>query len=264
MVQAAMVKFVLRAAGEAWEVGYAAGDASAEEVWAAINAEGNASREAVSTAGYAAGCASVERADNPRNEAQDLLRAPLGVLLEAVVAVGDVFGTNARCVEAAALLQETARLLGYQLRVRPVSLFARHVRTETWAVMGPRATGQLSHEARANAENYRPGGKDTGHLVLTSEEPCLLFDPNLRQLGASGYDAPSLILRINSTNPDTGRWLADAGSWQLEYILDEDNRVLIDWLDEIVRRLSSDAEYLAGMLRSGATAQMMRAQRHTS
>lgn len=186
-----------------------------------------------------------------------LPRAPLGALEEAVVAVGDVFGTTPRCVEAAALLQETARLLGYPLRVRPVSVIAHHVPTDTWAIMGPRATGRLSNEARAMTEDRLPDGKDNGHVILTSEEPCLLLDPNLRQLGASGWDAPSLILRINNTNPENGEWQAAPGDWHLTYILDEGNPVLVEKFDQVVRNLSSDAEYLARMLRAGATAEMM-------
>lgn len=186
-----------------------------------------------------------------------LPRAPLSILHEAVVAVGDVFGSNAKCVEAAALLQETGRFLGYQLRVRPVSVIAHHTPTDSWAFMGPRATRQLPSEVRESLEDHLPGGKDNGHVILTSEEPSLLLDPNLRQLGAHGHDAPSLILRINSTNPDSGEWHATPGSWQINYILDEDNRVLVDQFDQVVRNLSSEAEYLAQMLRAGATAETM-------
>lgn len=188
-------------------------------------------------------------------------RAPLPVLGEAVIAVGDVFGTTPSCAKAAALLYETARLLGYQLVVRPVSVLAHHVPTDTWVFMGPRASEKIPDQARARIENRLPDGKDNGHLILTCDDPLLLFDPNIRQLGSYGLDTPSLIIRISSTHPDEGAWNAEHDGLQLQYILDEDNRTLVKRFDELVKGFASDAEILARMLRAGATAETMRSLR---
>lgn len=193
-----------------------------------------------------------------KNGKTNIPQRSFGMLEQAVIAVGDVFGTTPDCVKAAALLRETARLLGYQLRVRPVSVLAHHLPTNSVAVMGPKVTALLSDEQLATIENHLPDGKDNGHVVLTCEEPRLLIDPNLRQLGAHGLDAPSLMLRIQSTNPLTGEWIAAPKDWQIHYILDEDNRVLIDGFERVGSQLASDAKYLSDMLKGGATAETMR------
>lgn len=185
-------------------------------------------------------------------------RAPLAVLGEAVIAVGDVFGSTPNCAKAAALLHETARLLGYQLAVRPVSVLAHHIPTDTWLFMGPRASEKIPDRARARIENHLPSGKDNGHVILTCDDPLLLFDPNIRQLGSYGLDTPSLIIRIASEHPDDGAWIAVHDGLELQYILDEDNRTLIEHFDKLVKRFASDAQTLAKMLRAGATAEMMR------
>jgi hypothetical protein len=124
--------------------------------------------------------------------------------------------------------------------------------------MGPKITALLSDNQLAEIENHLPGGKNNGHVVLTCEEPCLLIDPNFRQLGAYGFDAPSLIVRIQSTDPAGGEWIATPGEWKVHYVLDEDNRVLIDGFDEVVSQLADDAKYLANMIKAGATAETMR------
>jgi len=44
---------------------------------------------------------------------------------------------------------------------------------------------------------------------LTSEDPQMLYDPNLRQTGAYGIQAPSVIMNIDSTQPSSGEWNAN-------------------------------------------------------
>ena len=185
-------------------------------------------------------------------------RVPVEVLWEAVKAVGDVFGERPNCAEAAAVLQETASRLGYELTPRPVSVVVRHEATDTWAFMGPKASALLPDENRHQVEDLRPDGQDNGHLVLTCEDPRLLLDPNLRQLGSYGIDAPSLALRIKSTTPEDGAWSVDYEGLQLMYLLDEDHRVLLTNYDAVRRGFASEAAYLADMLRQGATADVMR------
>jgi hypothetical protein len=185
-------------------------------------------------------------------------RAEVALLLEAVVAVGDAFGTRPKCAEAAAVLQGTARLLGYTLVPRPVSVLIHHEPSDTWAFMGPKASALIPLEGRPGVEDHRPGGQDNGHLVLTCDDPRFLLDPNLRQLRSYGIEAPSLAVRIASVEPTDGSWSVDHDGLRLQYILDEDNRVLLERYDELLQRYSSEAEYLARMLRAGASAADMR------
>jgi len=191
-----------------------------------------------------------------------LPRVPQDVLFEAVVAVGDAFGSAPRCAEAAAVLWETARLLGYALEVRPVSLLIHDETRDTWGFMGPKASALIPDEVRSDVVDLRPNGQDNGHVVLTREEPTLLLDPNLRQLASYEIAAPSLVLNIRSTHPEDGRWSAELEGLRLMYIDDPDNLALVARWDDVVRRFASESAYLAEMLRAGATADTMRGLLH--
>lgn len=185
-------------------------------------------------------------------------RAPVGMLNEAVTAVGDIFGTEANCADAAALLVATARELGYELRPRPVAVFALKPSTGEFAFMGPKATALIPEHRKGAVEDMRPDGKDNGHLVLTSEDPLLLLDPNLRQLGAYGIEAPSVALRIKSTDPDSGDWQMKLADLDLVYILDESHTVLLERFNEVGEAAATDGKALAGLIRRGMSAAQIR------
>lgn len=190
--------------------------------------------------------------------------APMSVdmLMLATELVGDAFGTRADCAAAAGLLMLTAQHLGFDLTARPVSLYARQPSSGTEAVMGPRATALVPESERDWLEDLRPEGVtgDPGHMVLTSEKPPMLLDPNLRQLGAHGIPAPSLAIRIKSTNPTDGGWTVDLPDLKLVYLVDDDNDALRPRYERAQREHSSDAERLARMIRSGMNAAQIRAK----
>lgn len=191
----------------------------------------------------------------PSDEAEPSLRH----LEQAVIAVGDVFGEEANCAAAAALLSETAKSLGFDLTVRPVSVLAHEESSDTWVVMGPAATARIPDAARGRFENRLPDGKDNGHVILTTDAPIpLLLDPNLRQLNAYGIAAPSVIVRLKSTDPSDGAWGIDLGDLKLTYILDEGNRALVHDFEETKRKARPNAEQLADFIRSGESADQIR------
>lgn len=190
--------------------------------------------------------------------AENAGRAPLHMLAEAVLAIGDLFGTNADCATAAAMLKLTAGHLGYELSPRPVSLVAMQPSTGNVAFMGPKATSLVPESDRDRVENHLPEGKDNGHMVLTSEDPALLLDPNLRQLGAFGMQAPSLVIRIQSTEPSSGEWFAELDDLELQYILDEANPALSQWYNDGLVQHADRSRQLATLLRSGAKAHQLR------
>lgn len=187
-------------------------------------------------------------------------RASIEMLGDAVMAVGDVFGTTANCADAAALLAAAARELGYDLKPRPVAVFAHKPSTDDFAFMGPKATALIPENRKHAIEDLRPDGKDNGHLVLTSEDPLLLLDPNLRQLGAFGIEAPSVALRIKSTHPDSGEWEMKLPDLNLVYILDESHTVLLERYNEVADAAAVDGKALANMIRRGMSAAQIAAR----
>ncbi|WP_136588143.1 MULTISPECIES: hypothetical protein [Actinomycetes] len=180
--------------------------------------------------------------------------APIEMLQEAVIAIGDVFGSVPACVEAAALLHLAAAELGYELGPRPVSVLAHAKDSGNIAFMGPKASAMIPPEAHSRVEDLRPSGIDNGHLVLTCESPSLLLDANIRQLSVMEIDAPSIMLRIRSTTPASGEWSAAFGDLEILYILDEDNRALMTNWGEIVDMHRGNATQLVEMLNLGMSA----------
>lgn len=181
-------------------------------------------------------------------------RVDSAVLDEAITAVGDLFGTEPLCADAAALMQEVGHYLGYAFTARPVSLVAHQPSTGNIAALGPKATELFNDDVLANAESHLPDGRNTGHMVVTCEDPFLLIDANLRQLMRFGMDAPSLRVNIRSSRPSNGRWSFDLPDLQLLYILDENNQALLVGFQDTVASSSRLAAFMAENLRNGASA----------
>lgn len=157
-------------------------------------------------------------------------------------------------MEAAALLHLTAVELGYDLKPRPVSVFAYVRDSGNIAFMGPKACVMTPPEAHSRVEDLRPSGEDDGHLVLTCDNPSLLLDANTRQLSVMEIDAPSIMLRIRSTTLKSGDWSAEFGDLRILYVLDEGNRALMKNWEEIFDMHRGNAKQLAKMLKLGMSA----------
>lgn len=173
-----------------------------------------------------------QRASSPATPAQ---RPPENELSAAVIVVGELFGIEPDCASAAGLLAEVGAHLGYDLRPRPVSVLIHDQPTGSILAMGPKATEKLPVAQRQSMENHRLNGKDTGHLVLTSDEPSMVLDPNMRQLGTYGVDAPSIIIRVKSTQPESGEWQFSSNGLSLLYFLDEENHALLPLFEQTRR-----------------------------
>ncbi len=182
-------------------------------------------------------------------------KAPLAALGDAVELVGGIFGTQADCATAAALLCEIGRHLGYKLSVRPVSLIASQPSTETIVVMGPKALERFPKSALRTAHSKLLNGENTGHVVVTCEDPTLLLDANLPQLAVANISAPILMAKVGSTHPESGEWqLRPIEDLDLLYILDEDNDGLIHDFHKAMANFSDEAEHFAKLIRAGASA----------
>lgn len=175
-------------------------------------------------------------------------------LSAAVIVVGELFGIEPDCASAAALLTEVGAHLGYDLRPRPVSVLVHDQPTSSILAMGPKATAKLPPAQQKSMENHRPNGKDTGHLVLTSDGPSLVLDPNMRQLGTYGVDAPSIIIRVKSTQPESGEWQFSRNGLSLLYFLDEENHALLPMFEQTRRdpNVVAIARKIGEGIRSGA------------
>lgn len=178
-------------------------------------------------------------------------RSPEDELSTAVVVVGELFGIEADCASAAGLMVEIGAQLGYVLRPRPVSVIIREKTTNAVLTMGPRATERFSTEQLARMENHRPGGRDTGHIVVTSDAHSLMLDPNMRQLGSYGIDAPSIVIRVRSTEPASGEWEFSSATLDLVYIVDDGNEGLLPRYEDARREGARYARTIAAGIRAG-------------
>jgi hypothetical protein len=190
----------------------------------------------------------------------------LDILQQAVEAVGDKFGIENRCADAAAILITVGKHLGYTLEPRPVSLIAEqpsqtHPPMKNMVFIGPAAVAKMSANDRKRANKDQLEGDDSlGHVVLTCDDPPLLLDANLRQLEAMGFYAPSLQANIHTSHPESGHWYLPIGELDLKlfYILDDGASGLMENFDAAVTAASAEARDLASALRAGYTAKQIR------
>lgn len=170
------------------------------------------------------------------------------------------FGDTPDCAGAAALMVAIGDELEVPLRARPVSVVVRNTDTDDMFFMGPKARAGLSADQLARTEDLRLGDTDTGHMVVTSDDALLLLDPNLTQSRSYGIDAPAVMMRVQSTDPDSGEWFFRHGPFIVHYMLDEENRSLIPRFErhrEEARRL---AKFIANRLRKGASPEEIAAE----
>lgn len=186
--------------------------------------------------------------------------AALAELLVANEVVGRLFGIRPDCAGAAGVLAAVGEALGHRLHPQPVSVMGREVSIGHSFVMGPKARERFTAAQLERLEDLLPGGQDTGHLVLISEDPRLLLDPNLRQLGTYGIEVPSVVIRLRSARPDSGEWQFESGNLQLIYILDDENGLLLPRFNEIRDKSRPLATFVAQGIRSGASAEVIAAR----
>jgi hypothetical protein len=192
---------------------------------------------------------SLERAVSAITES----RVPIDLLRRAVEEIGQLYGTIQDCAGAAALLQETGRLLGYELTARPVSLLATHAASRTQIVMGRRATERVVEAGPIEIEDHLHGGRDTGHMVVTCDDPPMLMDANLfGQLAPHGIKVRPLCLDVLSAHPKDGMWITEHDGLDMVYISDDTDQSLVPRFEVNLRECKPHARSLAGALRASA------------
>ncbi|MFV0633348.1 hypothetical protein [Demequina sp.] len=131
-------------------------------------------------------------------------------------------------------------------------MIVRNTSTGDQFFMGPKARSVLSADALSMTEDLRQGGRDTGHMVVTSDDALLLLDPNLVQARSYGLDAPAVVMRVNSTDPESGEWFFHHEQFIAHYMLDEDNQALLPRFARQREEARGVARRIADRLREGA------------
>lgn len=185
----------------------------------------------------------IERAVNPHAK-----------LIRAVEVIGHAYGAYADCAGACALLCLTASELGYTLESRAVSAVIKQPSTNDTFFMGPKATALVPEGERHRIENHLPGGRDTGHMILTGLSPRMLFDANLGQIRGYGMNAPdSVAFAIPLTDEPDIAWRIELPDLDVTYMPDG-NPALVERYEAGLAKRKEEAGRLADMLSRGLSA----------
>lgn len=195
-----------------------------------------------------------------RERAQRRAPEPHAALNMASELIAYSYGSHADCAAAAALMVMTGKELGYTLTARSVSVLARQPSTGAIAFMGPRASALVAESDRSRAENHRAGDGDTGHMIVTADEPRVLIDVNVGQIRGYGMQAPDgITINIQSTDPENGQWIANTQDLELVYLPD-DNDALWDRYRAGLSQLQASAHRLAQLIAGGASVDAIKQQ----
>lgn len=188
---------------------------------------------------------------------EPLPRASLDVLQQAFSLVGERFGSDAKCVEAAAMLRGISKHLGYDLQVRPVSVGINDEVSGKSVCMGPKILASLTPEQRdAVHTDFLEDETSLGHVVLTNDSPALLMDPNLRQVNRMGVDVANLFVTIEDANPESGQWEVSGKGVAITYLLDPDASSLLENFEEYSAIEEADYRLIASALRRGQSVEL--------
>lgn len=195
------------------------------------------------------------RRKKERSKEESPLLSPENQLAAVTESVALMYGINADCAGAAALMVEIGDALGIKLQQRPVSVIAHEKSSGTTLTMGPKASSRFTPEQMAGMENYRPNGKDTGHIVVISDEHRALLDPNMRQLENFGVNAPAVMMRVKSAQPESGEWVFQwEDNLEILYILDDENEALIPRFEAMRSQCRATARAMATDISAGLAA----------
>lgn len=196
---------------------------------------------------------------NKLKRGEPIPKAPLETLHRAFELVGQRFGTRTKCVEAAAMLYGIAKHLGYDLRLRPVSVGINDNISGKSVCMGPRILAGLTPEQREEAHaDCLTGSNSLGHVVLTLDAPAFLMDPNLRQVNTLGINVPNLFVPIENANLDLkdGQWIVNGEGFEVTYLLDAGATPLLANFDQYSAIEEADYQMMAMALRRGQTVEL--------
>lgn len=171
--------------------------------------------------------------------------------------VSEFLGSEALCVEAAALFVRTAADLGHDVEARPVALLAQYGGVTV-------ALGRVAAQAYDEVQMGEPvevtdelagsGWNGAGHVVLVHRPTGALFDPTLPQISDRlGYRMPALAAHLDADDLDCGPWdfsSAD-GSMVMRYYLVPDDTSWVAGFGNSLHHCRPVAEQMADLVRTG-------------
>lgn len=182
-------------------------------------------------------------------------KAPVAQFLEASQVVGNYYWREPRCGDAAMLLREIGRLMGYTLDIRQVSIFAHDSATGRNAMSGNKVLSMIPEELLSRvAQVGSAESLGNGHVVLTCAELGILIDPTASQFTNLGVQFPNITMNIADCNPESGQWSAVLGDVSVWYILDDEATPLVPEDMVVPERTLKDASDINRMIRSGMKA----------
>ncbi|THG32892.1 hypothetical protein [Naasia lichenicola] len=194
--------------------------------------------------------------------------ASFRTLQQATAMVGDLFGRQAECVEAAALLTATADELGLVVRPRAVSIAAYVHATGRMVATGERARAFLTDLAGSSGrpmttndiapDNPAMDGSEfqrAGHMVVSVGDPALVLDPTFRQFAFAGLPPVSLVASVADDAPATGYWHLDLAGFSVTYFIEDGNSGWQEVFARILPEWRPLARELAEHLRLGRSAE---------
>ncbi|WP_139146671.1 hypothetical protein [Arthrobacter sp. SW1] len=157
------------------------------------------------------------------------------------------------------MLQGIAKHLGYDLKLRPVSVGVNDTVSGGSICMGRKIWASLTPEQHETLQGNALSDDDNlGHVVLTLDEPALLMDPNLRQVNPRGINVPNLFVPIEDADPDPedGQWVVNGKGFEVHYILDAGANPLLENIDEYRAIEEGDYQRIAKALRHGLAVEL--------
>lgn len=144
---------------------------------------------------------------------------------KATWSIAYLWGTRNRCQDAVACLVVAAGQMGIEIEPRAVSILVNNRDTGRVATTGQAAFDALP-EALARSAVYSPSSEfeRAGHMIATSDELSLYFDPTFQQFSPSGSPAVPLMGAMNRPQPRNSRLRVDHGEHvEVAYFFDDAN-----------------------------------------
>lgn len=185
-------------------------------------------------------------------------------LLRLTDMIGNLWGQRSECVEASALFVATARRLRIPVDARAVSILAIDTKTHRVAMTGIAAGAEAEERLGASvlgapADISESNFKRAGHMVVTSDQLSMIFDPTFRQFAREGLPDAIVAGPIVETRPPEGKVILDLHSGRVEitYFFDDANTGWQEAFDAVLPEWASVADHLASHIRSGGSAANM-------
>lgn len=193
------------------------------------------------------------------NKARKQARA-VAMLQELTLMIGNLFGGEPKCVEAAALFTATAARLGHHVEPRAVGVIVLHFPSSTSVIVGPTAVAEAEALGLSvdfsSAPDFAPW-TSAGHVVATVPSLKTIFDPTFKQFSKGEIPSRCFGGQVPNMSPESGQWVFDlpADEMRVVYLIADDDTSWREVYDELVPVFAGTAASIADHLRNGGTSE---------